>query len=119
MKNKRKFVLPYNTAAYMISALTFLYAVCFLIICFVMIDKLPDTVPLHWSEQSGFDRFGDKSELYALPIISMAIAVIALPCSVLLIRKSYNGFAYFVDGVSVFSTLMTILAFWLMVSQVI
>lgn len=119
MKSKRKFVLPYNTTAYMISALTFLYAVCFLIICFVMIDKLPDNVPLHWSEQGGFDRWGDKSELYPLPIISAVISLIALPSSVLLIRKSYNGFSYFVNGVSIFSTSMMIFAFLLMVSAVI
>lgn len=119
MKKRESFALPYDTMSYFAAIFAFLFALCFLIACFVTIDKLPDTVPLHWSEQGGFDRFGDKTELFALPIISMVIAVIALPCSVLLIRKSYNGFAYFVDGVSVFSTLMTVLAFWLMVSQVI
>lgn len=119
MKKSKSFMLPYDTLSYSVAVFTFLFALCFLIACFITIDKLPDTVPLHWSEQGGFDRWGDKSELIPLPIISMAIAAIALPSSVLLIRKSFNGFAYFVNGVSIFSTLITIFAFLLMVSPVI
>lgn len=119
MKKSKSFMLPYDTLSYSVAVFTFLFALCFLIACFITIEKLPDTVPLHWSEQGGFDRLGDKSELIPLPIISMAIAAIALPSSVLLIRKSFNGFAYFVNGVSIFSTLMIIFAFLLMVSPVI
>lgn len=119
MKKSKSFMLPYDTLSYSVAVFTFLFALCFLIACFITIDKLPDTVPLHWSEQGGFDRWGDKSELIPLPIISMAIAVIALPSSVLLIRKSFNGFAYFVNVVSIFSTLMMIFAFLLMISPVI
>lgn len=119
MKKSKSFMLPYDTLSYSVAVFTFLFALCFLIACFITIDKLPDTVPLHWSEQGGFDRWGDKLELIPLPIISMAIAAIALPSSVLLIRKSFNGFAYFVNGVSIFSTLMIIFAFLLMISPVI
>lgn len=118
MKKSKSFMLPYNTLSYSVAIFTFLFALCFLIVSFITIDKLPDTVPLHWSEQGGFDRWGDKSELYPLPIISMAISAIALPSSVLLIRKSYNGFAYFVNGVSIFSSLMMIFAFLLMITHV-
>lgn len=118
MKKTKSFMLPYNTMSYSVAVFTFLFALGFLIACLITIDKLPDTVPLHWSEQGGYDRWGDKSKLYPLPIISMVISAIALPSSVLLIRKSFNGFAYFVNGVSIFSTLMIIFAFLLMISPV-
>lgn len=119
MKKTKSFMLPYNTMSYSVAIFNFLFALGFLIACFITIDKLPDAVPLHWSEQGGYDRWGTKSELYPLPIISMVISAIALPSSVLLIRKSFNGFAYFVNGVSIFSTLMIIFAFLLMISPVI
>lgn len=110
MKKSRFSVLPWRRLPYGIAIFSFLLALGFCIAFFCVAQDLPETVPLHWSEQGGIDKWGPKSGLYHLPIISMVFGSLALPSSVVLIRKDLNGVSYFVNGVALFATCMMILA---------
>lgn len=109
-KKAKSFMMPYNAVPYGFSVFSFLIVLCFLIVFFVITAQLPDIVPTHWSADAGIDGWGAKTELYPVGIIPMAFAVAALPLSVVLIRKDYRGFSYFVNGCSVFATVMCMLA---------
>lgn len=106
----RNFMLPYNFGPYFLTAFSFAAALCFLIVFIVVVDSLPENVPTHWTAGVGIDGWGKKSELYPLCVIPMVFAVAALPLSVFLIRREYQGFSYLVNGISLFALLMCILA---------
>ncbi|MFR8010453.1 MAG: DUF1648 domain-containing protein [Clostridia bacterium] len=111
MKNPKLSVFPWRRLPYGTAALSLLLALGFCIAFFCMAQNLPETVPLHWSEYGGIDKWGPKSGLYHLPIISLVFGAVAFPSSVALIRRDLNGAAYFINGISLFVTcLMALVA---------
>lgn len=106
----KSFILPYNFGPYFLTVFSFAAALCFLIVFIAVVDTLPENVPTHWTAGVGIDGWGTKSELYHLGIIPMVFAAAALPLSVFLIRREYQGFSYLVNGISLFTLLMCILA---------
>ena len=109
-RQRERFPWMRNIFPYGITAFSFLFALCFCVAFFWIAGDLPETVPLHWSEQGGYDRWGPKAELYPITVIPTVIALITLPCSILSIRKDLRFLSYFANGISIFSTAMTILA---------
>lgn len=77
---------------------------------------LPDTVPVHWSELGGFDKWGAKTELYPLAFIPPMFGLISLLCSIVAIRREINGIAYFASGISLFVTCLMALVMAFMVN---
>lgn len=118
MKNINGFHLSYNMTAYSFAIFNFLLALCFFIAFFHITQDLPDMIPVHWSEHGGFDKIGNKTELYPIAISSMVIAAIALPSTIMLIKKNYAGFSYLFNGISLFSTCICILVFIFMLTGV-
>lgn len=51
-------MMPYNAVPYGFSVFSFLIALCFLIVFFVITAQLPDIVPTHWSAGAGIDGWG-------------------------------------------------------------
>lgn len=92
MKRLKPFRLPYNMPAYCFAVFNFILALCFCIVFFIIVHDLPDMIPVHWSEHGGFDKVGNKTELYPIAISSMAIATIALPSTIVLIKKIMPDF---------------------------
>lgn len=90
--------------AYGITVFNFLLAISFCVVFFYILKDLPESVPLHWSEQGGFDKWGAKSSLYPLNLIPTGIAVLALPSSILLIRRDYKFVSYIINFTSIFLT---------------
>lgn len=103
-------MLPYNFGPYFLTVFSFAATLCFLIVFIFVVDSLPENVPTHWTAGVGIDGWGNKSELYTLGVIPMVFAILALPLSVFLIRREYQGFSYLVNGISLFALLMCILA---------
>lgn len=109
MKRVQSPVLPWRMLPYGVAIFNFLLALAFCIAFFVQVQGLPAQVPIHWSEMGGFDRWGSPSQLFPLALIPMAVATAALPGSVALIRRDLNGFAYLVNGISLFLTVIMML----------
>lgn len=109
-KRKRVFMMPYNFFGYFLTAFAFAASVIFAVVFFMRLSEMPDTVPVHWTAGVGYDRWGEKSELYSLGIIPLAFAVICTPTSVFLLKKEYQGFSYFTNGISLFALFMCVLA---------
>lgn len=57
-KKAKSFMMPYNAVPYGFSVFSFLIALCFLIVFFVITAQLPDIVPTHWSAGAGIDGWG-------------------------------------------------------------
>lgn len=117
--NLRYYSFMYDTKAVAFSILNFLFALAFCIGFFYTLKDLPDIIPVHWSEQGGFDKFGEKSQLYPIGISAIAIAALAFPVSMVCIKKSYNGFAYLFSGISMFATCLMILVYGFMRSAIL
>lgn len=98
MKNINGFHLSYNMTAYSFAIFNFLLALCFFIAFFHITQDLPDMIPVHWSEHGGFDKIGNKTELYPIAISSMVIAAIALPSTIMLIKRIMQDFLTFLTG---------------------
>ena len=107
-----------DTKGVAFSVLNFLFALAFCIGFFYTLKDLPDIIPVHWSEQGGFDKFGEKSELYSIGISAMAAAALAFPVSMVCIKKKYSGFAYLFSGISMFLTCVMILVYCFMRSGI-
>ncbi len=116
MKNQRLSVLPWRRLPYAITIFSFLLAVGVLVAFLCIAPNLPETVPVHWSELGGFDKWGTKAELYPLALIPMGFGVIALPCSIAAVRRELNGAAYFINGISLFVTCLMALVLAFMVN---
>lgn len=102
---------------WIITIANILLAVGFCIAFFLILKDLPDTIPVHWSGANGVDRWGAKSELYSMAIIPTVLAGLAFPISTaLLLKKRPNGFVYLVNGISMFTTVIMILAGSLMLN---
>ena len=116
MLERRRF----NRSPYVVPVLcTALNVAVMLLFCgifFHTLQALPDTVPLHYSTGVGFDRWGDKTELYHLGIIPLVTTVVNTLLSILLIRKDLNWIAYLTNGITLFVTLAMALVAALMVS---
>lgn len=111
MKKSMLSALAWRRAPYGVAIFSFLLALGFCIAFFCLAQNLPETVPIHWSEYGGFDKWGPTSGLYPLALIPLGLSVFVLPCSIVLIRRDLNGFAYFINGVSLFVTcLMALVA---------
>lgn len=108
MKRLKSFALSYNMLPYSIAVLNFIIALTFCIAFFCIVKNMPETIPVHWSQENGIDKWGAKSELYSVAIIPTVFAGITLPSSIALIRKNYNGFAYLFNGISLTLTLIMI-----------
>lgn len=118
MKKLKPFRLPYNIPAYCFALFNFILALCFCIVFFHIVHDLPNMIPVHWSEYGGFDKMGNKTELYPIAISSMVIATIALPSTIVLIKKDFVGWSYLFNGISMFSTCLTILVFAFMLTGI-
>lgn len=116
MKKFNLTVLPWRRLPYGVAIFSFLLAVGVLIAFLCIEPGLPDTVPVHWSELGGFDKWGAKTELYSLAFIPLALGAIALPCSIAAVRRELNGIAYFASGVSLFVTCLMALVLAFMVN---
>ena len=103
-------------APVLFTALNVIAMLLFCGIFFYTLQTLPDTVPLHYSTGVGFDRWGDKTELYHLGIIPLVTTAVNTLLSILLIRKDLNWVAYFTNGITLFVTLTMALVAALMVS---
>ena len=114
----RYYSFVYDTKAVVFTLLNFLFALAFCIGFFYTLKDLPDIIPVHWSEQGGFDKFGEKSQLYPIGISAIAVAALAFPASMVCIKKSYNGFAYLFSGISMFLTCVMILVYCFMRSGI-
>lgn len=114
----RYYSFVYDTKAVVFTLLNFLFALAFCIGFFYTLKDLPDIIPVHWSEQGGFDKFGEKSQLYPIGIIAIAVAALAFPVSMGCIKKSYSGFAYLFSGISMFVTCLMILVYGFMRSAI-
>lgn len=102
---------------WIITIANILLAVGFCIAFFVILKDLPDTIPVHWSGATGVDRWGAKSELYPMAIIPTVLAGLAFPISTaLLLKKKPNGFVYLINGISMFTTVIMIVAGSLMLN---
>ncbi len=116
MLGRRRF----NRSPYVMPVLcTALNVIAMLLFCgifFYTLQTLPDTVPLHYSTGVGFDRWGDKTELYHLGIIPLVTTVVDTLLSIFWIRKDLNWVAYFINGITLFVTLTMALVAALMVS---
>lgn len=96
---------------WLITIANILLAVGFCIAFFVILKDLPETIPVHWSAANGIDKWGAKSELYSLGIIPTVVAGLAFPASTaLLLKRKPNGFVYLINGISMFLTVIMILA---------
>ena len=104
MKQPALSILPWRRAPYGIAIFSFLLALSFCIVFFEFAQILPETVPIHWSERGGFDKWMPTSGLYPLALIPLGYSAFALPSSILLIRRDLNGFAYLISGISLFLT---------------
>lgn len=92
--------------ALVISFVAFILSFCFLIVFFVLAKDLPQIVPVHFSNGVGIDGWGNKSELYPIPIIPAVFGVLTVPVAVVCSKKDVPGFSYFASGVSLFATLL-------------
>lgn len=113
-KGKRVFVMPYNFFGYLLTAAAFAASVIFAVVFFMRLSEMPDTVPVHWTAGVGYDRWGEKSELYPLGVIPLVFAAVCALTSVLFLKKDYLGFSYFSNGISLFSLFMCVLSSLLM-----
>lgn len=113
-KSKRVFMMPYNFFGYFLTIVVFAASIIFAVVFFKRLSEMPDTVPVHWTEGVGYDRWGEKSELYPLGIIPLVFSAVCAPTSVLLLKKEYQGFSYFLNGISLFALFMCALASLLM-----
>ena len=95
-------------------AVNLMLAAVYCIVFFVTLDGLPDTVPLHYTNGVGFDRWGDKSELRFLGIFPGVLAVLNTIVSALLIRWKTNWLAYLSNGFMLFISLVMALVAALM-----
>lgn len=116
MKKFNLTVLPWRRLPYVIAIFSFLLALGVLVAFLCIAPGLPDTVPVHWSEMGGFDKWGVKTELYPLAFIPLVFGVITLPCSIAAIRREINGISYFASGVSLFVTCLMALVMAFMVN---
>lgn len=116
MKKSYPTVLPWRRLPYGIAIFSFLLAVGVLIAFLCIAPGLPDTVPVHWSELGGFDKWGAKTELYPLAFIPPMFGLISLLCSIVAIRREINGIAYFASGISLFVTCLMALVMAFMVN---
>lgn len=114
MNRSKSLTLPYDFPAYLVTFLNFLAAVCLVCVFFYIAKDLPETVPLHYTNGVGFDRWGEKTELYSLAIIPAVTAALNTVLSVILIRKNLNWISYLTSGISFFVTLAMALAAALM-----
>lgn len=96
MKASKAPAVSYNAPAYIVAAVALAAAVAFCIVFFCLAQNLPDSVPVHWSAGGGFDKWGNKSELYHLGIIPPAFAAVLSVCSVLCIKKDFSGVSLFI-----------------------
>lgn len=108
MKKTKTFVWPYNAPAYCAAVFSLLLALGFCIVFFVLVQDLPDLVPVHWSPEGGFDNVSPKSELYPIGIIPPVFAVCAFALSVYLIRKDVNLLANLASGIALCLTCVMI-----------
>ena len=116
MKNPKLSVLPWRRLPYGIAVFSFLLALGVMVAFLCIAPNLPETVPVHWSELGGFDKWGTKAELYPLALIPLVFGAITLPCSIAAVRKELNGIAYFASGVSLFVTFLMALVLAFMVN---
>lgn len=114
MSRSKSLSLPYDFPAYLVTFLNFLAAVCLVCVFFYIVKDLPETVPVHYTNGVGFDRWGEKTELYSLAIIPAVTAALNTVLSVILIRKNLNWISYLTSGISFFVTLAMALAAALM-----
>lgn len=119
MKESNHTMSLYKIKPYIFTVVTLLLAACFCIVFFVILKDLPDNVPVHWSAQVGFDKWGSKSELYGIGIIPVVFSAITALCSFWLIGNKFKGFSYFANGLSLFVTVIMVLVAALMLWPVI
>lgn len=113
---KKAFVLPYNFWGYFLTIAAFAGSVLFAVVFFISLSEMPDTVPVHWTAGVGYDRWGQKSELYHLGIIPLVFAMICSPTSLFILKKGYQGFSYFLNGILLYMLFMCAIASFLMLN---
>lgn len=114
MKQRKTLIVSVDFPAYLFSALNFLIALSFVCVFFYVAKDLPQTVPLHYTNGVGFDRWGEKTELYSLAVIPAVTAALNTALSAILIRKNLNWISYLTSGISFFVTLAMVLVAALM-----
>ena len=96
----------YGRRPILISIVAFVLSMCLLIVFFSLSSGLPDTVPTHFTNGVGIDGWGDKSELYPLPIIPVVFGALTIPLAVVFSKKEIPFFSYLASGVSLFVTVL-------------
>ena len=96
----------YISRPILISIVAVVRSMCLLIIFFSLSSGLQDRVPTHFTNGVGIDGWGDKSELYPLPIIPAVLGAITIPRAVVFDKKEIPFFSYFASGISLFVTVL-------------
>lgn len=117
MKKVKSFMLPYNAPSYAVTIFALVLAVAYCVVFFLILQDMPDMVARHWSAEGGFNNYGPKSGLYPVGIIPLGIAVVVFPFAWILVRKDCTPFVHILNGISLFSTCIMILAAVLMLQQ--
>ena len=117
MKKVKSFMLPYNAPSYAVTIFALVLAAASWVAFFVIVHDMPDMVARRWSAEGGFNKFGPKSGLYPVGIIPLGIAVVVFPFAWILVRKDCTPFAHILNGISLFTTCIMILAAVLMLQQ--
>lgn len=105
MNRHKTWFISVDFPAYLFTVLNFLLSLCFVCVFFYIAKDLPERVPVHYTNGVGFDRWGEKTELYSLSIIPAVTAFLNTVLSVILIRKNLNWISYLTSGISFFVTL--------------
>lgn len=102
MKN----TLSFNAPPWIVTVFSFVLTLGLCAAFFAFLPNLPETVPVHYSNGVGVDRWGERSELIGMPVMALVISAAAFVISAVCIKKQLSGFAYFASGLSLFVTLV-------------
>ncbi|UOQ95027.1 DUF1648 domain-containing protein [Halobacillus shinanisalinarum] len=75
MKNQPRINLPTSSFEKFSTLLSFLAILAAFIYLFIVWNRIPDTIPVHFNVSGEPDRYGGKWSVVALPVISLSIWV--------------------------------------------